>query len=671
MTVANQTNRIAAVGNAAIGQEVPFSFPITATSDLLVKKRVTATGVETTLDETTNYTVEISGDIGGTLTTVTAIELTEQIHIIRNTPKTQSLDLEQGGSFNAENIEDALDKNTKLVIENKDAIGKAIIFPTTDAAGLTTELPNSIDRASKNLTFDSDGNVATSVSVEEGSVSFTTFGTNMAEAANALAGKAVMNLDHVFDVQDYGAVGNGSTDDLVAIQATVDACIATTTGGIVYFPRGKYSIDDGSITVTNGGNRSIWFVGAGMYASRIVKTTTGTGDLIIWNCTGNPSGIQNLGIVAAVGGNFGVDGISATAMNGVFLENVWMGGFENGFNLIGTDIHLTNCISEQNSSYGFVFDRMVKAINCKSYLNGYGYKLHYSTAPAYPDEPAVLVNCSDGESKNHALTIDSRDNVELIGFCTESSGWNGNVGIYITGSNQINIIGGNLRYLVDYGIQLVGACSNVTINGVKIQEIGQTTTGIGIQMVGGSTNTLVSNCLLKNIRLSAIKTGNSSGTRITNNVIHTFGRNETAGNKFGVLIDGDAATKGSTVSNNRFVLSGGDTQTGMVWESGAQGKFFIRENEYVGGTLMDLTNAPAGTIVENNQWENYQAAAHTTRYHIAGELVKNTSPSTGYPSGWECIVAGTPGIWKQKEFLGETVSYENDNVFYENELVKV
>jgi hypothetical protein len=53
MTIANQTNRTSAVGSGATGQEVAFSFPIAATSDLVVTKRVTATGVETLLAETT------------------------------------------------------------------------------------------------------------------------------------------------------------------------------------------------------------------------------------------------------------------------------------------------------------------------------------------------------------------------------------------------------------------------------------------------------------------------------------------------------------------------------------------------------------------------------------------------------------------------------------------
>ena len=71
MTVSNQTNRTSVVGSGAADQEVPFTFPYAATSDITVYKRVTATGVETLLAETTNYTLTAASDTGGTLTTVT------------------------------------------------------------------------------------------------------------------------------------------------------------------------------------------------------------------------------------------------------------------------------------------------------------------------------------------------------------------------------------------------------------------------------------------------------------------------------------------------------------------------------------------------------------------------------------------------------------------------
>lgn len=63
---------------------------------------------------------------------------------------------------------------------------------------------------------------------------------------------ASLLTNEIFNVKNYGAVGDGSTDDITAIQAAVDAAEAEVSGGaggaIVYFPAGTYVVST-SITV--------------------------------------------------------------------------------------------------------------------------------------------------------------------------------------------------------------------------------------------------------------------------------------------------------------------------------------------------------------------------------------------------------------------------------------
>jgi hypothetical protein len=42
------------------------------------------------------------------------------------------------------------------------------------------------------------------------------------------------------NVKDWGAVGNGTTDDRAAIQAAADFLVGTGAGGVLYFPNGTY-----------------------------------------------------------------------------------------------------------------------------------------------------------------------------------------------------------------------------------------------------------------------------------------------------------------------------------------------------------------------------------------------------------------------------------------------
>jgi hypothetical protein len=82
----------------------------------------------------------------------------------------------------------------------------------------------------------------------------TTGAVGVVQLAGDLAGTAtaptvpgkVGKGDLVFNVKDYGAVGNGSTDDRAAIQSAIDAAAAVS--GAVYLPRGTYRLSVNSTT---------------------------------------------------------------------------------------------------------------------------------------------------------------------------------------------------------------------------------------------------------------------------------------------------------------------------------------------------------------------------------------------------------------------------------------
>jgi hypothetical protein len=79
-------------------------------------------------------------------------------------------------------------------------------------------------------------------------------GDDVQEAIDELAGMVGGSLGW-FNVEDYGAVHDGSTDDTVAIQDTIDAAEAAG-GGVVYFPKGVYSIE-GALQDGSRGNAQL------------------------------------------------------------------------------------------------------------------------------------------------------------------------------------------------------------------------------------------------------------------------------------------------------------------------------------------------------------------------------------------------------------------------------
>jgi hypothetical protein len=165
--ITTTNNKESGVTGTGAAQTIAFTFPVFASTEVKVKKRLTSTGAETDMVVTTDFTVSLTGTgspnyTGGSITTVTPfIASTYTIHVYRETTQTQSLDLIENDDLPAETVEARFDKLFCLYADLKEQIGRCLKIPITDTA-LTVELPNSVDRASETLSFDASGNVTTS-----------------------------------------------------------------------------------------------------------------------------------------------------------------------------------------------------------------------------------------------------------------------------------------------------------------------------------------------------------------------------------------------------------------------------------------------------------------------------------------------------------------------------
>ena len=183
--------------------------------------------------------------------------------------------------------------------------------------------------------------------------------------AGAVTRTALSKMQESVSVKDFGAVGDGVTNDTTAIQDAIDS--VATAGGAVYFPPGEYLIS-GSITISTYGVSLIGASGAALWdglttvndgGAIILKSAAMAADAIV--VTGGKFTMQDISLVGQ-NGNTG-DGVYLKDAQSCVLLNVCvarMGG--NGIR-IGTKSgsvgncnawQLTNVTSQYNSQHGVV-----------------------------------------------------------------------------------------------------------------------------------------------------------------------------------------------------------------------------------------------------------------------------------------------------------------------------
>jgi hypothetical protein len=258
MTIQNTTIRKAgpSQGNG-VTTVFPFTFKVFTATDILVTYLDTS-GVESALVLTTNYTVSLNADQntspGGSVTLLVALATATYITLTSRLANTQTLALTNSGGFYPESINNALDRTVIEIQQLAEQASRSITIPKSSTASPLLPIPTPLNVLAWNV----NGTAIKNVSLE----SLSDLSSYKAAGTGAVTRTVASKLNDTVSVKDFGAVGDGFTDNTAAIQAAYNSGVKS-----LYIPAGQYNFS-GTITIPS----SVQTYGAGIGESIFAGT---------------------------------------------------------------------------------------------------------------------------------------------------------------------------------------------------------------------------------------------------------------------------------------------------------------------------------------------------------------------------------------------------------------
>ena len=177
------------------------------------------------------YTVNNVGTTtGGTVVLDTGVPVGQIVSLVLAMPLDRTTDYQNSGKFLAGDVNGDFDKIYIGAIQNENLNDRSLrlkdVEPPTSGVDMT--LPLKADRKGKYLSFNSVTGAPEVVAETGGSVTDASLVNYTPAGTGAVATTVQAKLRESVSVKDFGAVGDGTTDDTAAIQAAADYCVTNS-----------------------------------------------------------------------------------------------------------------------------------------------------------------------------------------------------------------------------------------------------------------------------------------------------------------------------------------------------------------------------------------------------------------------------------------------------------
>lgn len=559
----------------ATGGQTDFDFNFKIYEDTDLKVYLTPVGQDPDdatdlLTITTDYTVPIDGDNGGTVILTSGATLNDTLVVERVLTRTRSVSYVTNGDLKAVTLNEDQDYQTYLLVDDFNAADRAIYLPSTDVT-MSTELPATLTNGYLKVKTDGTGfeyvlfdgsafeDIRTIPSVDD----FNTIDTNIFTVAivkdvdrgglffydASLSG--TNNGGTIFDgwvryysgdvnVKWFGVQGDGTTDDTSNLQT----CLDTHTN--IYIPAGDYK----TTSTLNISTENTKIKGNGR-GTRIQPNFDGD-HIKVSNSSGYLYGItiEHLKIAPTVnlttGASLVIDGCRHLNLEDIEIDDAFVGlKVASGQQVTINDV----LVLYESNNGGLITGRKFLELtsstnpNITSEHNGDVLISNFNGRCGSSNycEIGVYINSSDGIWFNNFhigncvdanMQIDANTTTKVTGVLA-TNGWfdlGDATGLLITGSTPTvtgnhqfssnKFLGGNAG---EHGIDINGSADNIIIDGNEISNydfsgilIRDTFTGDG-----EIKNNIIRDCSQNAVgAANCIDYGSDTVWRIENNTIY-------------------------------------------------------------------------------------------------------------------------------------------------------